>query len=398
MSRRGHVLIVSPRFPSPAIPTNGVRESRLLEHLPGLGFHPRVVVPVGMRRSRSRGSAASVPIEERSGGAVVAHPRYLAVPGALTSRGYAMGLATRLYRQALRVELNRFHQERGSGVLHAHSCTMAGYSLLALRGAAPLVVTVHDSDVQTTARHPRLYHRVATVLRGASHVVYQSSKLRDLGEGLVGRHSSSVIPWGIETHEGIVRSEPEAFTVTAVARLVPTKGLDLLLRAFRELREDVPEARLEIIGEGPERPRLERLVERLGLKEHATLPGAVDNEDAQRRMAASSVFVLPSYLEALGVVYLEAMSHGVPTVGVRGQGIEDVIEHRANGWLVPPRDVRAIHVAMRTLARDRALARRLGEAGRQTLLSGPFGWERHAEQHAELYRSLLERARVERSA
>ena len=257
----------------------------------------------------------------------------------------------------------------------------------------PLVVTVHDSDLQTTAPHPRLGHRVAAVLRAADHVVYQSSKLRKMGEALVGAHPSSVIPWGVETYEDLLRREPEVFTVTSVARLVPAKGLDLLLKAFHKLLATIPDARMEIIGEGPQRPALERHIEYLNLRGQVQLLGWLPNRLARQRVGASSAFVLPSYVEALGVAYLEAMSLGVPTVGVQGQGIADVIEHGRNGLLLPPRDITAIHEAMLRLAHDETFAHRIGNAGRETFAQGRYDWKGNAERHATLYHELLARWR-----
>ena len=184
-------------------------------------------------------------------------------------------------------------------------------------------------------------------------------------------------------------ASPEVFTVTSVARLVPTKGLDLLLEAFQQLIAEVPDARLEIIGEGPQRPALEQQIARLRLHGKVELLGWLPNRLARERVSNSSAFVLPSYIEALGVAYLEAMSLGVPTVGVQGQGIADVIKHGRNGLLLPPRDVMAIHDAMLELARDKAFAHSVGTAGRETFAEGRYDWKGHAERHSTLYRELL---------
>ena len=393
MTQRTKLLIVSPLFPSPALPHNGIEESQLLAWLQRFGFAPRVVVPLPLWRSPLHGRVRRVPAIERSGAAVVVHPRYVGVSERLTARGHGKRLETWLYRRALCAALDAFHRSAGAGLLHVHSCVTAGYALLALRRDAPFVVTVHDSDLQTTAPHPRLRHRVAAVLRAADHVVYQSSKLRQMGETLVGAHPSSVIPWGVETYEGLLRREPEVFTVTSVARLVPTKGLDLLLKAFHKLLATIPDARMEIIGEGPQRPALERHIERLSLRGQVQLLGWLPNRLARQRVGASSAFVLPSYVEALGVAYLEAMSIGVPTVGVQGQGIADVIEHGRNGLLLPPRNVAAIHAVMLRLARDKTFAHSIGDAGRETFARGRYDWKGNAERHATLYRELLARWR-----
>ncbi len=93
------------------------------------------------------------------------------------------------------------------------------------------------------------------------------------------------------------------------------------------------------------------------------------------------------------MAYLEATSIGVPTVGVQGQGIADVIEHGRNGLLLPPRNVAAIHAVMLRLARDKTFAPIIGDAGRETFARGRDDWKGNAERHATLYRELLARWR-----
>jgi len=388
MSERPEVCFVSPQFPSPELPLNGVTESPLPALLAELGIDSHVIVPLPLLHSPLHGSVRHVAGRERVGDWLIDHPRYVGVPSRLTARPVGKPFEIWSYRRALRRAL-RYRRGTGPRILHAHSCATAGYALLSLREGAPLVVTVHDNDLQTTAERPGLRRYVARVLSEASHIVYQSPKLQRLGEQLVGRHSCSVIPWGVNVYDGIEARAADAFTVTCVARLVPTKGLDLLVRAFQALLRDVPSARLEIIGEGPQRGELEELILTLGVGDSVTLTGWLHNRGARERVAASSAFVLPSYQEALGVSYLEAMSVRVPVVGVSGQGISHVVEHGRNGLLVPPRDVEAVHEALLSLARDPARARAMGEAGHATFLTGGYDWRGHAEKHALLYRALL---------
>lgn len=385
-----NVLIVSPQFPSPALPLNGITDSAFLTHLPRFGINPRVVVPLPMWRSPLHGAVRQIPALEQSGGAAVVHPRYIGLPQRAINKGYGKSVETWIYRRAISREIDRFQAQGDCGILHAHSCVTTGYALLALRRDTPLVVTLHDNDLQTSAKNPRLRHRIVGTLQGANHVIYQSRKLQSIGESLIGPHSSSILPWGVQTYDNILRKEPRSFTVCAVARLVPTKGLDLLIEAFHLLLESVPDARLNIVGKGPERQSLERKIAAHGLNERVKLLGFRPNREAMEHVATASVFVLPSFVEALGVAYLEAMSLGVPVIGVRGQGIGDVIRHGENGLLIAPRDVLAVHDAMLQLARNPTLTRTMGAAAQETFRAGPYAWERNAAEHAELYKSLLE--------
>jgi glycosyltransferase involved in cell wall biosynthesis len=94
-------------------------------------------------------------------------------------------------------------------------------------------------------------------------------------------------------------------------------------------------------------------------------------------------------------VYLEAMSLGVPSLGTRGEGIDEHIEHGVSGILVPPGDDEALLAELRALAADPGRARRIGEEGRRRFLAGKFSWRGNARAHLELFETLLKgRARV----
>jgi glycosyltransferase involved in cell wall biosynthesis len=382
------VLILSPQFPSPALPLNGVRESAFLRHLPEFDIEPRTVVPLPLRRSPLHGAVRHVPATEQSGGTPVVHPRYIGLPRQLVSRGYAKPLETWLYRRGIRGEVEAFQRKALGGVFHVHSCVTAGYSLISFPDPGPMVVTVHDSDLQTSILNSRLHPLITATLRRAGHVIYQSTKLQSIGQDLIGDHACSIIPWGVNTYDNVERRRPQVFTVTAVARLIPTKGLDILIRGFSKLLELLPKAQAQIIGEGPDRARLERLIAQLGVAESVTLVGPLPNQEVISKVAGSSLFVLPSHVEALGTAYLEAMSVGIPVVGVQGQGISDVISDGQNGLLVPPRNEEAVFEAMKYIANNQDMAEALGLAAQETFRTGPFSWRRNAELHANLYRSM----------
>ncbi len=133
--------------------------------------------------------------------------------------------------------------------------------------------------------------------------------------------------------------------ILAVGRLAPEKGVDVLLRAFALLRRE-RDARLLVLGEGPERPALERLVAELGLTDSVLMPGFESNPFAY--MARSSVLVLPSRHEALANVLVEAMALGVPVVATDSPGgSSEILDSGRCGRLVPVDDAEALALAMR---------------------------------------------------
>lgn len=150
--------------------------------------------------------------------------------------------------------------------------------------------------------------------------------------------------------------------VLAAGRLVPQKGFEILIRAFRRLRQDRP-ARLVILGEGSERPALEALVRDLDLEAEVSLPGFLSNPHAV--MSAASVFVLSSRWEGLPNVLLEALALGVPVVATDcPSGPREILDGGRFGRLVPVGDEAALAAAIEaTLAAppDREALRRRAE-------------------------------------
>jgi glycosyltransferase involved in cell wall biosynthesis len=149
--------------------------------------------------------------------------------------------------------------------------------------------------------------------------------------------------------------------VVGVGRLVRLKGFDLLIRAFARLPRTLP-ARLVIIGEGAERPALERLIVELGVANRATLLGVQANP--WKYMARAHVVVLPSRTEGLGNVIGEAMALSVPVVAARcSEGVGEYLDGGRCGLLVPPEDVSALAEALERVLTDDGLRRQLAQWG-----------------------------------
>ena len=203
-----------------------------------------------------------------------------------------------------------------------------------------------------------------------------------------------VIPYTLPFADGeskaLARTGGDGFQVLFVGRLVERKGVKNLIDAVQRLPADL-RARLVVIGDGPERQGLGARVRDSGLEDRVEIRGRVSDEELRAAYAGSDVLVLPSILDArgdtegLGVVLLEAMSYGVPVVGSDIGGITDIVEHNKSGLLVPPGDPAALAQTLERLARDPALASRLGSAGAQRVRSA-FGWPEIMAQWDAVYR------------
>jgi len=180
-------------------------------------------------------------------------------------------------------------------------------------------------------------------------------------------------------------------TITFAGRFVRQKGADILLRAFASVLQRVPEARLLLAGDGPERRTVGRLIADLGVSSNVTLFGYVSPAEVERHFATAWAQAVPSrFAEAFGVVAVEAMMRGTAVVASASDGLTEVVKDGQTGFLVPPGDVDALSAALVRLLSDRALAERLGDTGREVALAH-FRWETYIDKIIDLYDALSHR-------
>lgn len=167
--------------------------------------------------------------------------------------------------------------------------------------------------------------------------------------------------------------------VLAVGRLAPSKGFDMLIKAFASARR--PGWRLLILGEGPERVNLEALIRDLDLGDWVELPGT--EQDIWHRYQQADFLVLSSRFEGMPNVVLEAMSTGLPVVATNcTPSMSDLVHPEVDGFLVPPEDTAALAHAMARLMDDPQLRLRMGQKAR--LAIEPYGLEAISHQWLEL--------------
>ncbi|MFC7703155.1 glycosyltransferase [Plastorhodobacter daqingensis] len=148
-------------------------------------------------------------------------------------------------------------------------------------------------------------------------------------------------------------------TVTRLGAHDREKHVDQVLRALALL----PEGKLEIVGDGPLRPGLERLAQDLGLSARVCFHGRVPDARLAELYDAAQAFVLPSSKEGFGIVYLEAWAHGLPVICSNAGAAPEIVHDGRDGLIVDPADTAQLAACMRRLAQDHACARRLAHAG-----------------------------------
>lgn len=169
----------------------------------------------------------------------------------------------------------------------------------------------------------------------------------------------------------------DPFTVLCVARQYARKRVTDVIAAFPQVLAQRPQARLVVIGDGPEHGALRQQVADLGLGASVQLLGALASDQEVRAWyQRASIFCLPSIQEGFGIVFLEAMASGLPVVSTTATAIPEVVPDGQAGLLVPPRDPAALAVAILTLLGDPALQERCRRFGRRHV--GNYSWDQVA--------------------
>ena len=208
--------------------------------------------------------------------------------------------------------------------------------------------------------------KVTVVANGRDLSLYQPGAWRD----------------AVRTELGLAPATP---VVGVVGRLDAQKGHAYLLDAWPAVRQQIPDARLLVVGDGGLRETLERRVRELGTGDSVIFAGF--RADVPRLLDAMDVMVLPSLYEGMPLTAIEGSAMARPVVATAVDGTPEVVRDGRTGHLVPPADPAALSRAILALLQDPDAARRMGQAGRQWVLAR-FDVTRHVAATADVYRSV----------
>lgn len=197
--------------------------------------------------------------------------------------------------------------------------------------------------------------------------------------------------FGVDTEafRPIERETDRPFTVGYIGRLMPQKGVLVLIDALARIKSE--NWRLLVVGDGTERRTMERKLAEYGLRDRCRFVGAVQYDETPQYFQKIDVLAMPTITtkkirEQFGRVLIEAMSCRVPVVGSTCGAIPEVIGDA--GIVVPENDATALAEALRSVMRDKNLQKKLADAG-QRRVEENFTWERVAEQIFSLYERVL---------
>ena len=384
VSSRLHVLTLTPFFPSRQNEVSGCFIAEPIEELRRCGVDSSVIAVAPIYYPRQQPSAAA-PAE---------WVRFAQIPGNL-----GLSSAGRLLYACLLSRVQELHATKAIDVIHAHAALPCGHAaaLLSKRLNIPFVITLHGLDVFNTCftgGMPALWRRKASVdvYRAARTVICVSGKVQEvLKAGSADEIRSTVVHNGVNPI--LFSPTPDAsqspdLEILIVGNLQQSKGHELVLKAMAKLQSSFPRLRCRIIGEGADRGQFEALVRDLGIGSRVGFVGRQSRSEVAAAMRRCSVFALPSRNEGLGCVYLEAMSCAKPVIGCRGQGIEEVIEHGENGWLIAVDGLDELVQGLSALLGSPEMCARIGTAARQTILE-KLTLSHQAQRLVGIYRQAM---------
>ena len=252
--------------------------------------------------------------------------------------------------------------------------------------------TMHGPTEFYDLRH----HRLAEKASDAAFVICISDFARSQLMGIVGPAEWAklhVVHCGVDVDrfsatEHVRRFDP--VTIACVGRLVPEKGQSLLIEAVGALRDAGVDVRLVLVGDGPQRERLERLVDASGLRDRVEFRGAVAHTEVERILHGADIFCLPSFAEGVPIVLMEAMAMELPVVACRVMGIPELIEDDVTGRLVRPGSRDALVNALSVLAADSDRRASFGRAARERV-AAEFELRNNVVQLRDVYSEYLDR-------
>jgi len=294
----------------------------------------------------------------------------------------ALGLALRTGSPGLRALIYQIiyfaeavvlsnHLKR-NGVVHLHnhiatsSCTVA--MLASAISGIPYSFTVHGPDIFFEPKRWRLDEKISRASFIACISEYCRSQAMIFSDPIhwpklhivhcgvdVGRYADAA--------ENVRRSnETGGQRLLFVGRLSVVKGLSILFAALKTLRPSFPNLEVRLIGDGPERAKLEDETRSLGIDNIVEFAGYKSQDEVTAALQETDILILPSFAEGLPVVLMEAMASRVPVITTRIAGVPELVEDGVHGFLIPPGDVDAIEHAIRELMGDPAQRASMGEA------------------------------------
>ena len=331
---------------------------------------------------------------------------------------YRLGAGNKFFDKPLLPNLGflkalKLHKKNKYDLIHgimASQGSAAAYLFKFFYPKVPLILTLQEGDLGRNSPFDKFWQK--RIIKRADAITAISGYLAEFAGRLNKKASVFVVPNGVdlekfEKGKSINKSQEEKIIIT-VSRLVKKNGIDILIKAIKELKikTAIPQRaagfaepstsnyELLIIGDGKERKKLERLVEKLDIVEKVKFLGNIPNDKIPEYLVKADVFVRPSRSEGLGTAFLEAMAARVPIIGTRVGGIPDFLidpstsSGQATGLFCGLNDPKNLAEKITLILNDKNLRNKLVENGRK-MVEQKYSWDKIAEQMKRVYDKII---------
>lgn len=290
--------------------------------------------------------------------------------------------------------------------IHCHWIIPQGFfvALLNSFSGIPYLLTAHGGDVYSFRKNPFIRLCSNFSLKRAKTCTVNSEPTGQAVRNIRPDSPLKIIPMGVDTK----RFKPENSNqkikdnlniqdsfLLAVGRFAEKKGFRYLIQAMPEILKKRPQAKLVIIGFGPQEEELKRLIAVLNLEPSVLLPGSKSGDELAQYFATADIFIGPSVVaesgdtEGQGVVFLEALASGTPVIASDVGGIKVVVRDMETGLLIPQKNPGAIAEKTNLLLENQELRNKLAMNGRN-LAQSEYSWEKTAERFLDTYTQIMD--------
>ena len=299
------------------------------------------------------------------------------------------------YVVSLGSEMFRISEQYDLDLIHVHYAIPHATSALLARmmTSVPYVVTLHGSDVTLLGSDPSLLPVNTFSIDNADSITAVSRYIAEEANNRLGiKKNISIIPNFVDHHLFSPVSPDKnqrhrrQVVLIHISNFRPVKRIQDLVMAMKYVVQEVEESQLVLVGDGPEKHRIEHLVDELNLKRNIIMTG--NRRDIINLLRYSDIFILCSEMESAPITLLESMSSGLPVIAAEVGGIPELITNGKNGFLVPPKSPKNLAEKILELIKDKDLRIKIGSQARKTVIN-KFTVNKVIPKYEEVYRRVI---------
>lgn len=380
------VLYISGMYPTPTYPQKGIFCHEQVKALKRIGVEVDVIVPMTIY---DKEYTTKNWIYE---GVSIRYIKYFKFPG--TRCFEKIGIYLYYALMYSKIDFSQYD------VIHADAPLPAGDAVrrISKKYGIPYVIHGHGLDVFLEESYSdaknceKIINTCVNVYTKCSAIIGVSEKVLDkIQEKVDISNKKYVVYNGVDIEKFFpVQKYNKKIEVLTVGNLIWLKGHEYTIRAIKLLNEKYPDKfSLTIIGKGPLENKLKELVADSDIASIVKFTGYIPYDCVKEYMQNSDIFVLPSFYEALGCVYLEAMSCGIPTIGCLNNGIDEVITNNVDGFLIHNKNVDELVEYLEVLIEPKERIR-IGKNARKKIEKN-YTWINSAQELVYVYKQILQR-------